>query len=292
MKKILIFSLLLNFSIFGFTSCSDDNDSTNNNENTNGVEEQQPQTLLTKMEASIVFNDGRGTDDNSKTEFVYNDKNKLVKMVTTQTYGNGSFYNSETKFYYDADKITGAFCTTIHNTGSEKDSSNVVLDSDNNIIKGTFFNDYNNFSSPSDVLEYKWSDGKLAEVKSVLDNTVYPITYTNGNITLLQHNSVTRDMTYTATFDDKKNPYSLLTYAIITYYDELDSFIRTPEDDQILAMLNTNNITKSILTISGSHNELTEKEYSFEYNEDGYPTKETLTRNWGTVTTIYTYEKK
>lgn len=296
MKNLIKFTLLFVLAI-GMCACSD-NDDNGNNGNNGG--EDQPQTLLVKIESSFIMNDDPNYSDVSTTQLTYNDKNQLVKFVTNQTYGTSDSYtyNTETVIYYDVNnKLAGMLSTTAYShggsSGIDKDSSTVVVNTNGTIAKATFYTNEDSFASPAEILEYKWNNGKLIEIKNVLDDATYAIGYTNGNITQINSTYEGQTLAYTATFDNKKNFYSPLTEALIITFDELDAFIRCPEDNDILSGLSNNNITKSTLIVTkNASSETKEVTYTYEYNDDGYPTKRIATSSNGIETSIYTYEKK
>lgn len=300
MKKFLKLALVLGLSI-ALAACSkntpeEEPGNGSEQQQGGGSEEKQPQLLLVKTERSYVSNDIPEDTDVTVVQCTYTDDGKMEKYVSNQVYGQGRTHNFEVKYYHDATgNIAGAFSTTTYSYtgggGVERDSSNVVVNAEGKITKATFFWEAKGFHTPDEILEYKWSNGKLVEIKNVLDDETYPISYVNGNITQLSWNLPQKTVEYTATFDDKRNPYSLISDYLIANHSELDDFIRLPEDNEVLTTLNSSNILSSRLTITGEHvNELWERSYTYEYNEDGYPTKMVETTQSGTFTTTYTYK--
>lgn len=281
-KNLLKFALALSL-IVGFTACGKDNDNPEQPGN-GGEETTQTVVLLTKMQTSYVAYDESETS-NSITTFTYNSNNQLTVFAWLQTDGENT--GTETsKVYYTDGKLSGSSVSSNGN-GGDKDSSRVETDAQGKVVKATFYSSEDNFKNPTKILTYKWSGDKVTEVANLTDGKTYPIAYTNGNITLIDNTA--ENIKYTAAFDDKKNPYSLLLNTLLAANNSWDDFLNIPEDDSFITTFCANNITKSTLEENGSKREHT---YTYEYNEDGYATKSVENGMNGVTTTTFTYEKK
>lgn len=247
--------------------------------------------LLVKMDTEYVNKANPSNVNRSTSKFTYDNQGKLEKVFSDYSTNNVDYDKEEMVIYYaENGSIVGSFKTSLY-SGNFSKSKVDQFDDAGNIAKISFYSDD---TAPDKVLEYKWSNGKLIELRDALNNVTTPISYTNGNITQLGWSVGGEAMSYTATFDDKHTLQSLMPEVFIAVSPELYSFLNFPEDNETIAILNTNNILRSTFSYAsgGGAPQTLETTYVYEYNEDGYPTKIIKETPFSKITTVYTYEKR
>lgn len=206
----------------------------------------------------MTYSDG---EENFDVVFSYNG-NKISKMTYSPT---SPFGNAEAVFEYSGDKII-----------------KTTLDLEVGTITKTYTYDNNRIVSTSEIWgrdgvtdhTYDWIDANHVKVTNV--GTDYTTDYylSNGNIVKVEDYFGGSIWKSNFTFDSKNRPFK-----------NIEGFQYLIEEDD-LHFFNRNNVVKDVTT-AGDNTFVTD--YSYEYNSNNFPTKQTTISEEETIIYTFTY---
>lgn len=260
LKIIMAITILSLFSI----SCSKDDES--------APEQTKPTYLLTKS-----------TNDLGYSNYTYDANDKL----STVEHINPGFSNYKTTFFYNSN---GKLEETLEvSTGgafpsSSKTKVTYIYDAENRLIEKKYFQTSDNSPTQYDYVrshffEYNGNSviQKIVDKGNSLPSNRYVFDFnTNGNVSkYTSYNQI-----------DANNPKGLINFSIVYVYDDKMNVETSFPAESLFPLINKNNIIK--LTQTNSSGEATIVDIIYEYNQDGYPIKRTVS---GQGSTAFGWEK-
>lgn len=258
LKTIIAIAILSLFSI----SCSSDNEST--------PEPNKPTYLLTKT-----------TNDLGYSTYTYDANNKL----STVEHINPGFTNYKTTFFYNSNgkleetlevSTGGAFPSSI------KTKMTYIYDAQNKLIEKKYFQTSDSSPTQYDYVrsyffEYNGNSviQKVVDKGNSLPSNRYVFDFnTNGNV--LKYTSYNQI--------DANNPNGLINFSIVYVYDDKMNVETSFPEESFFPFVTKNNAIKFTKTDQSGTPTITD--IAYEYNQDGYPIKRTMSGQ------SYTYEWK
>lgn len=228
-------------------SCSSDDDM---------VDEEPVNTSI--LPVKITYSDP-DPDLNFEVLIAYDGK-KITKMTSVM---DPTIGNIEAVYQYDGDKIT-----KITTTLADEISTTTYTYKDNRVAtakvvwEGVGTTDY----------IYEWINANHVKLTRVDSNRITEFYLDNGNIVKVLDNFGGSDWTNNYTFDNKHRPFK-----------NVEGFQYLIEEED-LHYFNKNNVIKDVGS-NGSNTFVTD--YSYDYNAQNFPTKQT--RKTDEETTVYTF---
>lgn len=258
LKTIIAIAILSLFSI----SCSSDDEST--------PEPTKPTYLLTKT-----------TNDLGYSTYTYDANNKL----STVEHINPGFTNYKTTFFYNSNgKLEEALDSSSGGPfpSSIKSKATYIYDAQNRLIERKYFQNSDDSPTQYDYVrsyffEYNGNSVIQKEVekgKSLPSNRYVFDFDTNGNI--LKYTSYNQI--------DANNPNGLINFSTVYVFDDKMNVESSFPTESLFPFITKNNPIKYTQTDQSGTPTITD--IAYEYNQDGYPIKRTVSGH------AYTYEWK
>ncbi|MBP1223568.1 hypothetical protein [Flavobacterium sp. 1355] len=267
MKKFL--SLLGALALLVSCSTTDnDNDSDNGNKITlpKKVQNTNPDHPEENSTSVITYNGKKivsvTENEEERTDYIY-EGNLVVKTITYDITYNRNDKKSEKSYTYTDGKLSSSISvnnfTSEYPFGEHQTRSVYSYNADGTIKKETY-------STNATTGEEQKND--LYEI----------LTYQNGNLIKVVEKSISSDRVRTSDYeyDGKDSPYKYILGLNLLLDEEFD----------------TNNLIKHTYSVSGTDSEETGPfiySIEYEYNESGYPVKQTYHNQDGTVGAINEY---
>lgn len=251
MKTLKTIIVIIISSLF-VISCSKDDEST--------PEPAKPTYLLTKT----IFG-------SSNTNYTYDADNKLIVLEqmnpASTNYKTAFFYNSNGRLEETFDSSSGGPFPSYSKTKTTH-----VYDAQNRLIERKFFE--NSYDFPS-VFNYEKSDFFEYNGNSVIQKTINSGNSLPGRRAVFEFNTDGNVSKYTIYSQiDANNPNGLMDTSVVYVYDDKINAETSLSAERAFPFFNKNNIIK--MTQTNSSGDTTIIDIIYEYNQDGYPIKQTV----------------
>ena len=213
--------------------------------------------------------------DDTQYDFEYDAYNKITKFEVVEV---GSTVKINVEFNYSGSRLLSWVAYSAGDIVLKASFSNFTVNSKPQ--KGEIFTNIGGTLTLAQILAYSYTDGKLTQVvSSEVDAGQATVDYKNeytyeGKNVITQktyksyYGSLVHNTTIKFTFDDKHNPG--INFGFINFADE--------EVFQGMSVMDMNNYT--IIQVDDADGNLQQSDSynrAFEYNDDDYPTKCTMT---------------